>query len=247
MLTTVRFLPPRITAGLLLLGSLASSGQTPLTGNLLVNPGAEAGNLSGWTQSGAVGYLADDGSYEAGFADGFSPYFGNYQFVAGANSGPSGTLFQSVSLASLDPGILTAIDAGGVRADISLWQKSLFQGGNTDYLRIRLEFEDAAHQSLGGFAGADLANLAPNPGFENWHPYSASQALPAGTREITYFIDSFRGVNGGNWIDTYSDDHQLVLSTIPEPAHSAALAAASLLVWSTARRLRRRPTPESPR
>ncbi|MCX6951965.1 MAG: PEP-CTERM sorting domain-containing protein [Verrucomicrobia bacterium] len=215
------------------LGPAAPAQTTLLTGQLLTNPGAEAGSLLGWTQTGVAGHLADDGSYEAGYATGYTPHSGTYQFVAGANAGASGTLAQTVSFASFSAPVLALLDEGGVLANVSLWQQSLYQGGTTDYVQVRLDFHSANNQPLGSYTSAPL-------NAELWQNFSASYAVPAGSRSVTYSVISVRGNNGGQWIDAFNDDHSLTLSAIPEPGTYAALAGAAALGAAVWRRRRRR-------
>jgi hypothetical protein len=47
-----------------------------LTGNLLTNPGAETGNLTGWTAAGGTGAGVDNGSFDPGI----NPHTGSYDF-----------------------------------------------------------------------------------------------------------------------------------------------------------------------
>lgn len=223
--------------GVSLVCASSVSAQTILTGELLTNPGAES-NLTGWAITSGVGYLADAGTYDPGY----NPHSGTRQFVAGAAPGASGTLGQLVNLTSLSSVILDRIDAGLVSADVSLWYNIYYQGGLPDYLHVTLTFQDASSNSLGTATTADLNSSYS--GGSLWNYYSNSFAVPVGTRAITYTIVSQRGANGGSYIDAFSDDHSLVLSTVPEPASSALVGG--LLVCIAALTVLRRRTAGQP-
>lgn len=230
-----------ISATLGLALTLAAHAQIVLTGELLTNPGAESG-LAGWNIRTGVGYLADAGTYDPGY----DPHSGSAQFVAGANAGTTGSLGQLVSLSSLSASTLDLIDASLVSAQVSLWFNTYYQGGTPDYQRITLTYLDGSAATLGTVSTSDL-NSAFSGG-SLWQNYSGSFAVPVGTRAITYAIDSFRGMNGGAWIDAFSDDHSLTLTAVPEPATVAAwLGAAALGLVTLRRRTRARPHGSAPR
>jgi len=221
--------------------TLAAPAQIVLTGELLTNPGAESG-LTGWNIRTGVGYLADNGTYDPGY----NPHSGSAQFVAGLSAGATGSLGQTVSLSALSSTMLDRIDAGEVSAAVSLWVNILFQGGFPDYQRITLTYWDGSAGLLGTVSTPDL-NSAYSGG-SLWQNYSGSFAVPTGTRAITYTIDSFRGINGGSWIDAFSDDHSLTLTAVPEPATvAAALGFAALGLVALHRRSRARSHGSPPR
>ncbi len=99
------------------------------------------------------------------------------------------------------------------------------EGWNREHTR------NDASQTLGGFASPNLQSTT-------WREYSSWTALPAGTREIIYSVDSFLAANGGQWIDAFSDDHSLFLSTIPEPEEGSCAVGVAMLLLAILRRRR---------
>ena len=88
------------------IGLLASLSVVARGGNLLINPGAEAGNLTGWTVGGNSNPGVDNGSFDPGI----NPHSGDFDFFG--RTGSFGTLTHNVSLVGV-PGITTSlIDAG---------------------------------------------------------------------------------------------------------------------------------------
>src|SRR5580704_10922523 len=67
-----------------------------LTSNLLTNPGAEDGNLIGWTVGGGTGAGVDNGAFDPGI----NPHSGLYDFYGGPNGNDRtvGTLSQTDSI-----------------------------------------------------------------------------------------------------------------------------------------------------
>lgn len=84
----------------LALGLIAASAGLARAGNLLTNPGAEDGNLTGWTVGGNSNPGVDNGSFDPGI----NPHTGNYDFYG--HTGSFGTLTQNVSLAGIPAGPL---------------------------------------------------------------------------------------------------------------------------------------------
>ena len=182
-------------------------------GNLVVNPGAEAGAgapdaaqqlpLPGWTvestftavQYGAPGFLTAADSTALG---------GGVNFFAGGPGGALGAATQVVDLA----GAATEIDAGKVTATLSA-----LLGGyatQTDYAALSATFLNA-----GGATRGAIRLVAVNPGDRNsvtaLVARSSSAPVPAGTRQISVRIDAVR--EEGSYNDGYIDNVSLVLGS----------------------------------
>ncbi len=79
--------------------------QQPLTGNLLVNPGAELGSLANWTPGGPGNPTVDDGTFDGGI----NPHTGSFDFLG--HDSASSSLSQNVSVTNV--GVpTTMIDSG---------------------------------------------------------------------------------------------------------------------------------------
>ena len=99
----------------LLLGGWITSGAIA-SPNLLINPGAEAGTLSGWTVGGSSNPRVDNGGIDSSIP----PYAGNYDFFGGT-SAVSGTLTQNVNLLS-NGFTIGQIDTGTLSAYVSFFE-----------------------------------------------------------------------------------------------------------------------------
>jgi len=171
----------------------------PLSGaNLLVNPGAEDGDTTGWTSSQSEG---GDGPFEVRSADP-DPYAGVFYFTAGATGGSNGTtktLSQEVDLvlAGFSPSTLDGsplIGFGG-------WQASF---GGADTGRIELEFLDGPGGAV--ISSHSGGNLAPIGWTEQRHVVR----VPAGTRAVRFGFTGTKEESGSN-IDSYLDGAYVVL------------------------------------
>lgn len=192
---------PRLVALLLLPCAAAVSAQ-----NLLTNPGAEAGDLSGWTAGGDATVRVDDGSFNAGI----NPFEGSYAFVGG--TGAFGSLTQTVAIA-----------AGSAIANVSFWEQGLNQGTPSDHAYVSLAF-------LNG-TGAVLQTVStPEVDSHNgaWQQYSGSFAIPTGTVQIAYTMNFVRAA--GSDLDGYVDNNVLTVSAVPEPSSALLMAAGLVLV-----------------
>jgi hypothetical protein len=185
--------------------------------NLLSNPGAETGDLTGWVVGGVSNPGVDDGSF-----DGFTPHGGLFDFY-GFN-GSDGTLTQTVSLAG---------EPGATMATVSFWEQGLDQGDPSDNAYVSLSFLDALGQSLGTVSTPVIDSHSGN-----WQQFSGSFAIPAGTASIAYTMNFTRNV--GSDLDAFIDDNSLTVSAVPEPATLTLWSAgwASLLSLARARRRR---------
>ncbi|MGZ8632655.1 MAG: hypothetical protein ACXWZZ_02215 [Solirubrobacteraceae bacterium] len=207
----------RLVAGLAAAALLAAApaGAVVPGGNLLVNPGAEAGPgapdssqqlpLPGWTvestftavQYGTSGFPTIADSTALG---------GGVNFFAG---GPGGALSAATQVVNLS-GAAAEIDAGQVTAMLSA-----LLGGyatQTDNATVSATFLNA-----GGAPGGAIRLPTVNPGDRNsvtaLVARSSSAPVPAGTRQISVRIDAIR--NEGSYNDGYIDNVSLVLGAPP--------------------------------
>jgi hypothetical protein len=221
-----------LSAAIIMASANVGWGRLP-TGNLLVNPGAETGDLTGWTAGGNSGPFVDNGSYDPGI----NPHSGSYDFVGGnggnANGGNSfGTLSQNVTLASA--GVTSAeVNSGDLLANVSFWVQSLNQGIPSDEASVNLEFLN----SLSAEIGSDTTGLYYSIG--SWENITGAYAIPAGTTTIEYqmFFQLEKGIN----VDSFVDDNSLIVSSagapgVPEVASTFPLLGAALAGLTVLRR-----------
>ena len=149
--------------------------------NLLVNPGAETGDVDGWLAT--AGYSTRSGDPD--------PYEGSYYFFAGA--GPTHTLEQTVDL--MAPGLPAAIlDSGTLSTHVGGYQHSWWQ--QADQGQITVEFQDASGIALETFVGPVLA-------VTEWTLVDDERIVPVGTRFIHFLFTATRQAGSNN--DAYLD------------------------------------------
>src|SRR5690242_6026380 len=180
----------------------APAGATVPSGNLVVNPGAEAAAppaLPGWTVTApfeSVDY-GNSGGFPASAPDGGANFF------AGGDTGQGG---ESSATQVIDvSGAAPEIDAGTVTATLSA-----LEGGfstQTDFATVTLRYLDASGQSI------DLISLAPvteadRGGVTELLPRSDAGKVPGGTRalQVTIVADNFEG----SYDDGYADNVSVV-------------------------------------
>jgi PEP-CTERM motif len=213
-------------------------GGIVTSGNILANPGAETGTLSGWTQSGVSHPFIDNGSFDPGI----NPHSGSFDFVGGADgtSGPSGQLSQTDNLLSAIPGLTAAvIEAGQAQVNLSFWEQGLNQGPLSDDGQVTLTFLNGSNAAINSVTApeVDSHNLT-------WENYSNSYAVPTGTRSITYTMDFIRHV--GTDLDAFFDDNSLTvtygIASVPEPSSLVLSGIGALGLALYCWRTRRQPT-----
>jgi hypothetical protein len=195
-------------------------------GNLLANPGAEAGPGApddatidpppGWSAIGdatAVQYGASGGFPTA--ADG-AALGGGANFFAGGPDGDANALTQTVDVS----GAATEIDGGGLSATVS----GDFGGyaGQNDSATLTATFLDAAGAALGTLASPPVT-LADRNGNTALLFRTASAGVPVGTRSVGVRLDMVR-VDGA-YNDGYADNLSLTLGTQPQPVFHQTVVA----------------------
>jgi hypothetical protein len=191
------------------------------SGNLVVNPGAEAGPgapdsaqqlpLPGWTVEStftAVRYGAPDFLTTADSA----ALGGGANFFAGGPGGGTSGASQVIDVSAAAP----EIDAGKLTATLSA-----LLGGfatQTDDATVTAGFLNAAGAAVGGISLPTV-----NPGDRNsvtaLVARTGSRPVPVGTRQISVRIDAIR--NEGSYNDGYIDNVSLVLGGGPPVFHQS--------------------------
>lgn len=191
---------------------------------LLTNPGAETGNLLGWTAGGVSNPRVDDGSFDRGI----DPHSGRYMFSG--YHGLWGTLTQNVLL----PG------AGRQRqVAVSFWEQGLDQDNPSDNAHVALTYRTK---------GGDVISTVSTPTIDAhdgvWKQYQGIFDVPLSAWSVDYTMFFTR--NFGLDLDSFIDDNSLTLigsgfptnpaemnqGDVPEPSSTAIvlLGLASLAV-----------------
>lgn len=201
------------------------------TGNLLVNPGAESGSISGWTVGGTSNPGVDNGSFDTGI----NPHTGSFDFYG--HTGALGTLSQTVALVGNQGLTAAAIDAGLTTANVGFWEQGLSQGTPSDDGSVTLTFLDATSTALGS---ASTPEVDSHSGA--WQSFAGGYAIPVGTRSIVYTMNFIRYNGSDN--DSFLDDNSLTVTAsvaaVPEPGGLALAGLGGLGLMGSALRRRGR-------
>ena len=184
--------------------------------SLLINGGAELGDLTGWTVGGVSNPIVDDGAFNTGI---IGPRTGNYAFVG--NNGAYGSLTQNVILPDY---------ANGAQVRVSFWEQGLSQAIVSDNAYVSLTWRDAS-----GAVISSVNTPTVDSHEREWANHTGFYAIPLAAFSVDYTMNFVR--NYGFDLDGYIDDN--VLSLVPEPGSLAmfgigALALAGLRRRSTA-------------
>jgi hypothetical protein len=189
----------------------APAGAAVPTGNLLVNPGAEAAPgaadsvtqlpLPGWTVESTFTAVLYGTSGFPTLADA-TALGGGVNFFAGGPGGATSAATQVVDVS----GAAAEIDAGKVAATLS----ALLGGysGQTDHAAVTATFLNAAGAPAGAVGLPTVTSTDRNL-TTTLIARTASAALPVGTRQIAVRIDAIR--DEGSYNDGYIDNVSLVL------------------------------------
>jgi hypothetical protein len=189
----------------------APAGAAVPTGNLLVNPGAEAGPgaadavtqlpLPGWTVESTFTAVQYGSPGSPTLADA-TALGGGVNFFAGGPGGATSAATQVVDVS----GAAAEIDAGKLAATLS----ALLGGysGQTDHAAVTATFLNAAGAPAGAVGLPTVTSTDRNL-TTTLIARTASGAMPAGTRQIAVRIDAIR--DQGSYNDGYIDNVSLVL------------------------------------
>jgi CSLREA domain-containing protein len=171
---------------------------SPFGENLLENPGAEAGDITGWTPAGWVLPGVRTGDPD--------PYEGEYYFFAGDVSG-SVSIEQTLEL--LDMGFSAGdLDCGAIAVHVGGYQRSWdAYPYSIDTGQIAVEYLDADMGVLDTFVGPVKSNT------QEWELVDDWRWLPVGTRSIRYVFTSTRASGDNN--DGFLDSAFVVLTSHP--------------------------------
>jgi hypothetical protein len=180
--------------------TLATGVHAQTSSNLLLNPGAETGDLTGWNIGGPANAFVDAGTFNFGI----NPLSGKYDFVGGGGShptGPSGTLTQNVSLT----GFLNA-----TIVNVSFAERGLSQGTPSDNGYVSLQFLNSSNAVIGAASSPVIDSHGVT-----WETWSGSFAIPVDTASINYAMNFTR--HAGSDLDAYIDNNSLtVTAAVPE-------------------------------
>jgi hypothetical protein len=159
---------------------------------LLTNPGAEAGNLLGWTVGGVSNPRVDDGSFDPGI----DPYSGSYMFSG--NHGLWGSLTQNVLL----PGF-----GQSRQVAVSFWEQGLDQDIPSDNAYVALTYRG---QDGSIIAKVSTATIDAHDGV--WKQYQGIFDVPVSAWSVDYTMYFTR--NFGLDLDSFIDDNSLTLVSV---------------------------------
>jgi hypothetical protein len=214
---------PLVLAVLLLPAAPAVAAIPP--GNLLANPGGEAGPGApdattidpppGWTVVGnvtAVGYGTPDSPTTADSAR----IGGGLNYIAGGPDNAASAAIQTIDVS----GAAAEIDSGGVTATVS----GDFGGFSSqeDSATLTATFLSAAGAPLGSLASPPVT-AADRNGVTTLLFRTASGPVPTGTRSIGVRLDMVR-VDGA-YNDGYADNLSVTLGTGPQPVFHKSVVA----------------------
>ncbi|CAF0747923.1 unnamed protein product [Adineta ricciae] len=179
--------------------TVTTTTTTMVPPNLLKNPGAEAGNIAGWTQLGPAAAIVDSGGK---FNKDYYPRTGTFCFAGGYGAnGDISALSQNVPLLGGIQGFTeTQLDSGRLVARVEFhyqtWNNFFMR---YDQVEVIITFRSVTYAEIQTVSSGGLT-CSTNPG---WCPYSKNLPLPKGTRRLLIFsqFPSKMSVNpptGGN-------------------------------------------------
>lgn len=182
---------------------LFSTGESDLSSNMLINPGAESGT-GGWIEvEGIIESLTD------GECEGISPHSGNRYFAVGGvcENYPYGEAYQSIDVSLYEDEIDSGAGYAHFGGFLSNW-------GGSDLPEFKLLFLDI----LGNVISNTDTYSTLNP---SWTNFNETVLIPENTREIQFVLMGTRYAGADN--DSYFDDMVFRFSTSESPCEDSFL------------------------
>jgi len=169
--------------------------------SMLINPGAEAGSMGGWTQDSGGPASAINTAY-LGTGGYPGSRTGSYYFLAAA--GAASSVFSQI--VDVPSSYYSDIDSGLIAVELSAYHAGYLS--NTDTGSLILECQDSAGSVLASYSAI---NLTVNVD-QAWYKRAAKIAAPSGTRKVR--VGTINTRNTGTALDSYWDDFELTLTTV---------------------------------
>jgi len=193
------------------------------SGNLLTNPGAETGDLTGWSTNDAVIVIASQ--FQDQTTGRVEQYSGEWFFnMCGASAGSGVTsrmLYQAIDLSSYG----SDIDAGLGLIDASTYLQTENMPTDPapgDYAQLSLFFFDTSSTQI----GSATTGLVQTPNLTWFQNSLNSVAIPSGSRSVR--LELLGEKHETTFINAFFDDAELKVGVIPEPATICLLGLGGL-------------------
>lgn len=203
---------------LLLVMAVTNFAATPLArgrdgvDQLLINGGAETGDMTGWTDASGNGFTVDADIVNAGA----------FSFTGGCNglNGPrENEVYQDVDLTPY----ISQVDDGQVTAEFSVYGRAASDGPDTDDARAIVEYRDADGAILDRY---ETVLFRP---VNSWVEQDDQRLVPSGSRTIRVRLRVWRGA--GYCTDGYFDDAVLRLTWQTVGVGNDTVARLSIVAW----------------
>jgi len=191
--------------------------------NLLANPGAETGDLTGWTDPTGNGFNIGTTTVPGSHP----PFSGAFCFWAGVTGPTSGAwtneIRQDVDLSAL----AASIDAGGIDSWFAGRARTASAGPSNDPARVVVEF---LNSGFGVLASFDTGTVLPT---NTWVPLADFRTVPVGTRTVRVRLLGARS-NGGS-TDALFDALSLIVGSSTSSYCTAGTSASGCQALLSAR------------
>lgn len=160
----------------------------------ITNPGAEAGDTSGWTLANGDDWSASTLNYTV------SPRSGTYHFVANNARSPC-EMYQEIDVSAY----AASIDAGAAEVDASWWHCGNPARVSQEAAYVILSFRNSGGSQIGSAGGYGFGGNA------SYAERTLNAAIPANTRTIRLRLQAFDG-DAINGTEVLADDISLELT-----------------------------------
>ena len=163
-------------------------------GNILNNPGAEKGDMSGWSYSGPIGAVETQNE-SMGIV---MPRSGNYFFTMAVGPAGYAEMSQELSVVGYDGVSFVA----NCWIQTELWKNKPLE--DYDYGELVLTFKDVSNATLGTLTTGPIGNPVLASGTTGYEQFSLPGSIPPGAVTVIYMLKGF--LLQGTWVNVFYDD-----------------------------------------
>ena len=163
-------------------------------GNILNNPGAETGNMSGWVISGPVRAIGS----RVESTGTVLPRNGDYFFDMTESAGSYAEMSQELSVAGYDGVSFIA----NCWIQTELWKNKPLE--DYDYGELVLTFKDVLNMAVGTSTTGPIGNPVPGAGTTGYEQFSLTGSIPPGAVTVIYMLRGF--LLQGGYVNVFYDD-----------------------------------------
>ena len=171
--------------------------------NLLTNPDAETGDLTGWTHTDNF-YVTSSENQTSGTV---TPHEGSYFFSLAKTNSTYEKASQDIDVSNFSD----VIDAGNMNFKSGVWVQNEYLGAKPDSCKLSIQYLDSTGTMIGKDTSGEIAHSKNN----YWEKQVIENIIPTNTKTIRFILEGF--LHNGSQLNSFFDNAYLYLEKLNAP------------------------------